>query len=1080
MSSWQSAAQCLGHPAISPFLLSQSSGNPFVDGFVIAEAKKASQFFSVNGTLYFLNDLGAPNAYARETSPFCSGSSCNFSPTVMIGVGILNRTLNDPSTGRPAMRGIIAHEIGHVLQMFNGCRLRGVKMEIQADFLAGYYLSSQNVSNMGLQQFATLLKSLASPTHGSAEDRIGMMRAGAIASSLNLSRAYALSLEILNTGLFPPVLVEASNSNPEKVVVSWDSILPATEYVLFRSTTPAFLGASLVYRGPSSRFDDLLATPGQDFYYWVVRRFAEFESLPRGPSIGRRPVAGSRPEIAVQPDNRIAAFGSDVIWRVPVRGNPLATLQWLKNGIQIPGETSESLVVRSVSHADEGSYAISAFNAHGTVRSAPATLTVGTSAPKGTSTLDRYTDRIEIYWDSVDGAEGYEIFRGSTADFTQSTKIASVAASTTQFNDRSQTAGVLNYYFVAGIRHGVLGAQSDAVPGRMGSGDSGVISLNVEPISFLSGADRLNAFEASGTFEIEVQRSAGAGKVSVQLNVDALYDWDTATPNADFTPISTLVEFGPGELLKVVAVEISNDQLPEPVEFFSVRISKPLGAPIDSSLSEAVVRIFDDDNSPILFPIGNLVKLRGDDRNHLVGAYRNPRGNFSVVTRGEKWGQFESATLKGDGAIESRSQWDFPGVPDEHGNLIITEIIWSGSTETVGVPVISRGDDDILVAKIDAGGNVLWHVQIGGPSREWASVRSVLHDGSVLVMGDFEERITIQGITLTSRGESDGFLARIDSDGKLIQLVSVGGAGFDSLRTLGNNSIGEVVLSGVSAGGDLIRVDNGQTTVLIPNPGAGFIMYFIKISKTFDVQWTKSGALSSFPFTSPRSADCNNTGKSVIAGELYGTMTIDGVTVGSPGQGQPFVAAFEPNGDLSWAKTAQTSPSGDISSAVIVDGRIFFLGSFRGAISMGDQTLLSLGDPDHFVCAVGVDGRVDGFFHLPGEIDPGARLMTDGISRLFFAGTVINPSNQNPVTYFSELNPITLGLIEPSLGISATEEGLIAVHGTLSPLKNYFLESSSDLNHWNPVVTIDKGRSSFMHNVALHDIGMLFFRLRQQ
>jgi hypothetical protein len=83
------------------------------------------------------------------------------------------------------------------------------------------------------------------------------------------------------------------------------------------------------------------------------------------------------PAFTLQPASITATAGSSRSFTVAVSGYPIPTLQWLKNGVRLTGQTRESLTLGSVSAADAGTYTCEATNASGTTVSQAAVLSVG-------------------------------------------------------------------------------------------------------------------------------------------------------------------------------------------------------------------------------------------------------------------------------------------------------------------------------------------------------------------------------------------------------------------------------------------------------------------------------------------------------------------------------------------------------------------------------------------------------------------------------------------------------------------------------------------------------------------------------
>lgn len=90
------------------------------------------------------------------------------------------------------------------------------------------------------------------------------------------------------------------------------------------------------------------------------------------------PAAGSTsaPTIVTPPVGQSVTVGASVTLTVVVDGQPAPTLRWRKDGVELSGATSASLVLPAAQLSDAGVYDVVATNSAGTVTSASATLVV--------------------------------------------------------------------------------------------------------------------------------------------------------------------------------------------------------------------------------------------------------------------------------------------------------------------------------------------------------------------------------------------------------------------------------------------------------------------------------------------------------------------------------------------------------------------------------------------------------------------------------------------------------------------------------------------------------------------------------
>jgi glucose/arabinose dehydrogenase len=90
------------------------------------------------------------------------------------------------------------------------------------------------------------------------------------------------------------------------------------------------------------------------------------------------------PQITQQPSNVTASLNGSATFTVSTSGSTPLSYQWQRNGVTIPGATSASYTLSSVTQADHGAqFRASVSNAYGSVTSAAATLTVTTNQRPG-------------------------------------------------------------------------------------------------------------------------------------------------------------------------------------------------------------------------------------------------------------------------------------------------------------------------------------------------------------------------------------------------------------------------------------------------------------------------------------------------------------------------------------------------------------------------------------------------------------------------------------------------------------------------------------------------------------------------
>lgn len=77
---------------------------------------------------------------------------------------------------------------------------------------------------------------------------------------------------------------------------------------------------------------------------------------------------------------------------------------------------------------------------------------------------------------------------------------------------------------------------------------------------------------------------------------------------------------------------------------------------------------------------------------------------------------------------------------------------------------------------------------------------AALDDGGALVCGIFNDTLRTSIDTITTHGDWDGFLARLDNVGEVVWLSAIGGANFDELHELVVDDAGNGFATGTFSG----------------------------------------------------------------------------------------------------------------------------------------------------------------------------------------------------------------------------------------------------------------------------------------
>jgi hypothetical protein len=89
--------------------------------------------------------------------------------------------------------------------------------------------------------------------------------------------------------------------------------------------------------------------------------------------------------------------------------------------------------------------------------------------------------------------------------------------------------------------------------------------------------------------------------------------------------------------------------------------------------------------------------------------------------------------------------------------------------------LISAGYDDVFVAKLDANGNFLWATRAGGTKPDQSLSVAVDNSGNSYITGSFQSEAVFSTTTLISAGDAEVFVAKLDSNGNFLWAIRAGG-----------------------------------------------------------------------------------------------------------------------------------------------------------------------------------------------------------------------------------------------------------------------------------------------------------------
>lgn len=235
-------------------------------------------------------------------------------------------------------------------------------------------------------------------------------------------------------------------------------------------------------------------------------------------------------------------------------------------------------------------------------------------------------------------------------------------------------------------------------------------------------------------------------------------------------------------------------------------------------------------------------------------------------------------------------------VVDAQGDVIVTGT-FTTTIDFGGGTFTSAGMRDAFVVELDGEtGEHIASLQIGGTGDDYGFGVAPTDDGGLFVAGRFGDSIELGG-PLTSAGETDVYLARLDGSMTPVWSKSFGAAGVDEVHDLVVQPSGELVMVGgftntVDFGGGGLASAGARDVFLASFDGEGNHLW----STSYGDEGDQFGG--SFELNTSLSLALDGGGTIYLAGYLLGVVNLDGEVFDAAGDVNPdaLYLMFDPSG----------------------------------------------------------------------------------------------------------------------------------------------------------------------------------------
>jgi len=183
--------------------LSRTVWNPAQDAAFNSIIANIDRLFGVSPAFFIFNDQSSPNAFATPQifdPQYRDGS-------VMFGYQLFSSQVQQTGPVNFTVSAIMAHEFAHILQFKLGEELPTHAKELEADYMAGWYIGNSGgvwlgqTSSQALRTFYSLGDfAFNSPTHhGTPDERVRAVESGIRDARSSLRKAFANAHEFVSS-----------------------------------------------------------------------------------------------------------------------------------------------------------------------------------------------------------------------------------------------------------------------------------------------------------------------------------------------------------------------------------------------------------------------------------------------------------------------------------------------------------------------------------------------------------------------------------------------------------------------------------------------------------------------------------------------------------------------------------------------------------------------------------------------------------------------------------------------------------------------------------------------------------------
>lgn len=272
----------------------------------------------------------------------------------------------------------------------------------------------------------------------------------------------------------------------------------------------------------------------------------------------------------------------------------------------------------------------------------------------------------------------------------------------------------------------------------------------------------------------------------------------------------------------------------------------------------------------------------------------------------------------------------------------------------------SRGNEDVFIFKYDANGQLLWLKQLGGIGEDLGKDIAINKNGELFITGHYRNTLYYDNDSLVSQGNTDIFVAKLDLQGNISWIKSIGNHRFETGTSIACDALGNSYVGGTFE--DSLSIDNqnlqsyGSLNNLI-----------IQLDPSGNLNWHNS--LGTPTFDNLKDIQLDDNGNVYIVGHFRAILSGSLGQLTSNGDQDALLLKLDVNGQLLWWKKLG-SPLADFGFALKVrPPYIYWTGVHQDTMLVNGVPQVSEGEFDAFLIQADLQGNTNWIQYVGGLDD---------------------------------------------------------------------------------------------------------------